>query len=217
MPVKRAIEKPRKSVIGLTSKTGEARELYKSLFENSHSVMLIINPDNGIILDANSSACSFYQYSREILTTMNVTEINILPPESVYNEMQKAKIEQRNFFRFKHKMAGGDIKDVEVYSSPITLADSKVLYTIVHDITERLLKEKKEKEVQEKLKSAENEIKMLKGILPLCSFCKKIRITDGNWEQVDVYIHQNSQADISHTICPECVEKHYPGYKGRRD
>ena len=54
------------------------------------------------------------------------------------------------------------------------------------------------------------EIKTLRGILPLCSFCKKIRDDKGYWEQVDVYIHKYSQADISHSVCPECAKEHYP-------
>jgi len=54
------------------------------------------------------------------------------------------------------------------------------------------------------------EIKELKGLLPLCSFCKKIRDDKGYWEQVDVYIHKYSDADITHSVCPECVKKHYP-------
>jgi len=61
-----------------------------------------------------------------------------------------------------------------------------------------------------KLEKALEEVNTLKGILPLCSFCKKIRDKDGQWEQVDVYIYKHSQADISHSICPECLKKHYP-------
>jgi hypothetical protein len=55
-----------------------------------------------------------------------------------------------------------------------------------------------------------NEINTLRGILPLCSFCKKIRDDKGYWEQVDVYIHKHSQADISHSLCPDCAKEHYP-------
>ncbi len=54
------------------------------------------------------------------------------------------------------------------------------------------------------------EIKTLRGILPLCSFCKKIRDDQGYWNQVDVYIQQHSEADISHGICPDCLQQHYP-------
>jgi DNA repair exonuclease SbcCD ATPase subunit len=70
--------------------------------------------------------------------------------------------------------------------------------------------QKENEQLISELKQALNEINTLEGILPLCSFCKKIRDDHGNWEQVDVYIHKHSQADISHSICPECLKKHYP-------
>ena len=54
------------------------------------------------------------------------------------------------------------------------------------------------------------EVDTLRGILPICSFCKKIRDDKGCWEQVDVYISKHSHADISHGICPECAKKYYP-------
>ena len=72
--------------------------------------------------------------------------------------------------------------------------------------------EEREKLINE-LQDALKEIKTLRGILPLCSFCKKIRDDKGYWEQVDVYIHKYSQADISHSICPDCAKEHYPDLK----
>lgn len=60
------------------------------------------------------------------------------------------------------------------------------------------------------LQNAFNEIKQLKGILPLCSFCHKIRDDSGYWEQVDIYLQKHSEADISHSVCPECIKKKYP-------
>jgi AmiR/NasT family two-component response regulator len=62
------------------------------------------------------------------------------------------------------------------------------------------------------LKKALAEIQTLRGILPICSFCKKIRDDKGYWESVDIYIQKYSQADISHGICPECAKKHFPDY-----
>ena len=76
-----------------------------------------------------------------------------------------------------------------------------------------LLREKTEAEKDDLIKelsTALGEIKALRGILPLCSFCKKIRDDSGYWEQVDVYIHQHSNADISHSVCPDCAEEQYP-------
>lgn len=78
------------------------------------------------------------------------------------------------------------------------------------DITERKQAEEEREKLIKKIQEALKEIKTLRGILPLCSFCKKIRDDKGYWEKVDVYIHKHSQADISHSICPECVKEHYP-------
>jgi len=55
-----------------------------------------------------------------------------------------------------------------------------------------------------------SEVKKLRGILPLCSFCKKIRDDKGYWEQVDMYIQKHSEADVSHSICPDCLKNNYP-------
>lgn len=61
-----------------------------------------------------------------------------------------------------------------------------------------------------KLERALAEVKTLRGILPICSFCKKIRDDDGDWNQVDVYVKERSDADFSHSVCPACMKEHYP-------
>jgi hypothetical protein len=62
---------------------------------------------------------------------------------------------------------------------------------------------------KEKLLKALDEIKILEGILPICSYCKKIENENGEWQQVELYIHRNTEADFSHGACPDCAEKHY--------
>ena len=59
-------------------------------------------------------------------------------------------------------------------------------------------------------KRVEDEVKTLRGLLPICSYCKKIRDDKGYWKQIEVYIAANSQADFSHGLCPECGLEHYP-------
>jgi tetrahydromethanopterin S-methyltransferase subunit D len=53
-------------------------------------------------------------------------------------------------------------------------------------------------------------VRVLEGILPICSFCKKIRRADGDWEQIEAYVSQHSEAHFSHGLCEVCLEKHYP-------
>jgi ligand-binding sensor protein len=78
------------------------------------------------------------------------------------------------------------------------------LLDIQHELEERVESRTRE------LSNAHEEIKTLRSILPICTFCKKVRDDKGYWEQVDVYIHKHSNADISHSICPDCVTKFYP-------
>jgi PAS domain S-box-containing protein len=115
----------------------ESEARYRSLFENNHAVMLLIDPDNGAIVDANAAACAYYGWSREELERRRIDEINTLTSEEVSAEMQLARAEKRNNFFFKHRRADGTIRDVEVYSGPILLQGKTLLYSIVHDVTNR--------------------------------------------------------------------------------
>lgn len=63
-----------------------------------------------------------------------------------------------------------------------------------------------------KLQKAHDEIKILRGIIPICSHCKQIRDDKGLWKQMEEYIHSHSEAVFSHSICPICVKKHYPDH-----
>jgi len=60
------------------------------------------------------------------------------------------------------------------------------------------------------LQSALAEIKELRGIIPICSYCKKIRDDKGYWNKLEHYLHTHSRAKMSHSICPDCLHKHYP-------
>jgi hypothetical protein len=61
-----------------------------------------------------------------------------------------------------------------------------------------------------KLQDALDEIKTLRGIIPICSHCKQIRDDEGIWQKIEKYIHEHSEASFSHGICPDCLRKHYP-------
>ena len=87
---------------------------------------------------------------------------------------------------------------------------AKLIFCICRDITSRKKAEKEREDLIKRLQESLAEIRTLRKILPLCSFCKKVRDDKGYWEQVDVYLHKHSSVDVSHGICPECMKKHYP-------
>ncbi|MEI6758448.1 MAG: PAS domain S-box protein [Chlorobium sp.] len=118
-------------------KLRESEERFRHLFENHSAIKMLINPDTGNIVDANPAAAKFYGWSIEELRQMQMQQINILPPEAVKKEMEKCKLAKRNHFEFRHKRKDGSIRDVEVLSSGIKIAGRILLYSIIHDDTER--------------------------------------------------------------------------------
>ncbi len=116
----------------------EAEERYKSLFENSHAIMLLIEPIEGRIIDVNPAACKFYGWPSWTMKTMRISEINTSTPKEIEAEMKKAVAKKKSRFQFKHRKANDEVVDVEVYSEPIKFNGRNLLYSIIHDISDRI-------------------------------------------------------------------------------
>jgi PAS domain S-box-containing protein len=128
----------------------ESEERYRSLFENNHATMLIIDPGDGTIVDANPAACRFYGWPREELQGMHLDKINTLPREQLMAEMSQACAAPRHLhFEFSHRRADGSTRNVEVFSGPISMGGKRLLYSIIHDITDRRKAERALKESHE--------------------------------------------------------------------
>jgi PAS domain S-box-containing protein len=138
----------------------ESEERYSSLFKNNHSVMLLIDPESADIVDANPAACSFYGWSLEELTSMKITDINMLPNEQVLQEIERAKSEARYHSFFRHRLANDEVRAVEVFSGPIRLHGKELLYSIIHDISKR-------KRAEEALRKEEEKYRILVEESPL--------------------------------------------------
>jgi PAS domain S-box-containing protein len=132
----------------------EDETVYRSLFENNHAVMLLIDPETAGIKDANLAACTYYGWSRKQLKALRIDEINTLSREEVFGQMQLARAEKRRNFFFKHRRADGSIRDVEVYSGPLTVKGQTLLYSIIHDITDRRQIEEAHRQSEEKFRLA---------------------------------------------------------------
>jgi diguanylate cyclase (GGDEF)-like protein/PAS domain S-box-containing protein len=123
---------------------------YRQMFEKNQAIKLLIDADTGAIVDTNSAACNFYGYESAEFKTKNITDLNTLPAEQVVREMARAKTERRNYFHFRHYLASGEVRDVEVHSSPLQEQNQNLLYSIVQDVTERKQTEQSLKESEER-------------------------------------------------------------------
>lgn len=124
----------------------ESEERFRNMFEIHNAVMLLIEPDTGRIFQANNAAVEFYGYTREKLCSMTIQDINQLPAKEIEKLRKLALKQNKNYFIFHHKLANGEIRTVEVHSSPIDADGKKYLFSIMHDITERNIFENKLKE-----------------------------------------------------------------------
>lgn len=106
----------------------------------------------------------------------------------------------------------GGVKWIQLTSMPSEeKVDSKIVWSgIILDISERKRIEEERNQLFIELQRALAEVKTLRGILPICSHCKKIRDDKGYWNKIESYIQDHSEAEFSHGICQECAKKYYP-------
>jgi len=115
----------------------ESEKRYRDLFEINNAVMLIVNPETGRIVDANTAACRYYGYSKEEFADIAIMDINIADPKTTYQNMAHAASNGGKVFSFRHKKKNGEIRDVEVFSAPVILDGHRLLHSIIQDVTER--------------------------------------------------------------------------------
>jgi PAS domain S-box-containing protein len=140
----------------MTETIKKSEQRFRIIFENSLAVMLLIDPGTHRIISANKAAEKFYGWKRSEIEKMRVDDINTLTPAEIKVEMEKARKSERIYFRFKHRLASGDVRDVEVYSGKVEIDGKDYLHSIIHDISEQALAENNLKESEERFKALHN-------------------------------------------------------------
>jgi len=116
-------------------------------------------------------------------------------------------------------VTGKGLRYVEVTSSNLRDRDGDVIagVEIVRDVTERKRLEDEKQKLISALREALNSIKVLKGLIPVCAWCKKARNDKGYWDNLENYIREHSEADFTHGICPECLDKAFSEMDDREE
>lgn len=118
-------------------KLRESELSYRNQFAKNTAVMLLVDPVDGAIIDANEAAQRFYGYTWERMQAMTVKDINTLPPQELLRAMEEIKDNKTTQFSFEHRLADGSVREVEVSSSRIHFGGRTVLHSIIHDVTDR--------------------------------------------------------------------------------
>lgn len=136
----------------------DSEKQFREMYQNHSAIMLLIDPADGTIIDANSAASSFYGYSIEELKKLKISDINTASKDEIALQMKRAREKNINYFIFKHKLHNGLVRDVEVHSTPIEIGAGKILFSIIHDITARKSFEKALRERSEQLARLNSEL-----------------------------------------------------------
>lgn len=164
---------------------------FLEFFEENASIMLLIDPENDRICNANKAAQAYYGYSLKQLLGMSINVINTLSPEQGKQERQQALYNQKNHFTFKHRIYNGELRDVEVYVTPIRLSQKTLLFAIVHDITARKLAEDKLLQVNHDLTKHELLFKQILDTSSVAIFLVNLegRITQANYCMSEMFLY----------------------------
>lgn len=115
----------------------QSEERFRMLFKGHSSAMMVIDPETGNIIDANQASANFYGWSIDELCRMKIMQINTLSPAEIEAEMKSGVSGEKTVFFFRHRLADGSVRNVEVFSNKVLIAGKTLLYSVIHDVTER--------------------------------------------------------------------------------
>jgi PAS domain S-box-containing protein len=179
------------------------------------AVAMVATDQNGRILFVNAAAERTFGYTCEELTSR---AIELLMPESFRG---RHAIDRRSCSTDPVACPTGPGRDlvalrkdgsqfpVEVGLGTVELGGTTTIIATIVDVSLRRTAEDERERLIAELQNALAHIKTLKGLLPICASCKKIRDDDGYWSQIESYLVEHSEATFSHSICPECSKKLY--------
>lgn len=114
-----------------------SRALYRAIFENSSAIMVLLDPETGRVVEGNEAACRYYGYSREEFSRLFIWSLTLADEAEARRFMQRIQEESLRFFPSRHRLASGEVREVEIYTGPITPGELTYLISIVIDVTER--------------------------------------------------------------------------------
>jgi diguanylate cyclase (GGDEF)-like protein/PAS domain S-box-containing protein len=118
-------------------KLRNSEERFRAMFDKHSAIMCLVDPVTLRILAVNNAAMAFYGYSLPQFESMTMTELNSMSLQEVKTLASRVVNDRGALFHLKHRLANGDIRDVEVHSTAIPFGKRQVIYSIIHDITER--------------------------------------------------------------------------------
>ncbi|HME36131.1 MAG TPA: PAS domain-containing protein [Candidatus Sulfotelmatobacter sp.] len=183
---------------------------YRALFENANDSIMIFELESETILDANPKACEIYGFTRDEFIGMSLKSLTVDVPRGEEGLRQLLQTGSCRDYHTVHIRKDGTPMSIVANSALLERNGRKVVLSIDRDDTERIRAQAEREQLIEELTAALAKIKTLTGLLPICASCKNIRDEAGNWTAVERYVRDRSEANFTHSICPECAQRLYP-------
>ncbi len=195
----------------------QSEEKYRGIFENIVEGIYQTSMD-GRLLSVNHALARIFGYDspQEMMDSLiNVKYQLYVDPSDrdLLLNMLEARGVVKNFQTRMYRKDGSIIwVSINVRIGRDAEGNPQYLEGIMLDITQHKQSDEERERLIVDLQNALSEVKTLSGMLPICASCKKIRADEGYWQQIETYISEHSEAEFSHSICPECAKKLYPEY-----
>lgn len=190
----------------------EIEDLYNNAPCGYHSI-----DKNGVFIRINDTELNWLGYKREeIIGKMKVADLLTSEGRTTFQQNYPRFMETGFVHDLQFEFIKKDGSTLPVLLSATVVRDSDGNYvmsrTIIYDLTERKKSDDELKKINKELQDALAKVKQLKGLLPICASCKKIRNDKGFWDSIEKYISEHSEAEFTHSICLDCAQKLYPEY-----
>jgi PAS domain S-box-containing protein len=184
---------------------------YRRLFETAQDGILILDADTAQIIDVNPFLTEMLGYSHKDFMGRKLWEIGAFQ-DIAASKVAFLELQRKGYVRYEDlPLETRDERqvDVEFISNVYFVNHKRVIQCNIRDITLRKRIEDERRKLLLDLQDALTKIKRLRGLLPICASCKKIRDDKGYWNELEAYILEHSEAEITHGICPDCMKKLY--------
>ena len=184
-----------------------AREMEHRFFAESIDLLCFLD-FNGYFKRLNPAWERTLGYTREELMSKPFIEF-VHPDDRERTLRQNAAVReggQARSFENRYMCKDGSFRWLRWNASPD--APERVIYSVARDVTESKRADDEREKLVTELQNALSEVKTLREILPICSYCRKIRDDENYWDTVEAYVGKHTSSRFSHSVCPDCMVKH---------
>ena len=167
------------------------------------------------IIGTNNHWRAFYDHKRPCLSDL-IIDAEQDTGSKYYDVYEKSVLLSNGFHAAGwYPLLGGNRRYIIFDAAPVYSADGELVAAVetLQDITDRKRLEEEKEQLVMDLHLASTRIKKLRGLIPICSTCKKIRDDKGYWNKLESYIEQHSEAEFTHSMCPACEERFYMDFE----